>query len=137
MPPAEASAERQLQRPADRAAFNQLVYRIVRVIPAGRVMTYGSIGALIPPPVGTDAMGFERIRARWVGYALSNCPDDVPWHRVVNAAGRISLRHGLGPRLHRQLLLDEGVALDHRQRVQLASLQWRPSDQWLALRGLL
>lgn len=128
---------RRIRRPSDRAEFQQLVYRVVRAIPAGRVMSYGAIGALIPPPVGTSGHGFERIRARWVGYALSSCPDDVPWHRVVNAAGRISPRHGLGPRLQRQLLSDERVELDEAQRVDLKRLQWRPSENWLVRHGLL
>lgn len=128
---------RTVRRPADRAEFQQLVYQVVRAIPMGRVMSYSAIGALIPPPAGTSQYGFARIRARWVGYALSDCPDDVPWHRVVNAAGKISPRHGLGPRLQLQLLSDEQVELDEAQRVDLKLLQWRPSDDWLARHGLL
>lgn len=124
-------------RPADREAFRQLVYQIVRAIPAGRVMTYGSIGALIPPPAGVDPIGYRRIRARWVGYALADCPDELPWHRVVNAAGKISLRHGLGPRVQQELLSQEGIELDHAQRVDLPKLAWEPSPSWLRRRGLL
>lgn len=124
-------------RPKDRTAFHQMVYRIVRAIPPGRVMTYGAIGALIPTPQSVDPMGFERIRARWVGYALADCSDDLPWHRVVNAAGRISQRHGLGPRLQRELLSQEGIELDRLDRVDLASLLWRPSASWLKQHGLL
>ncbi len=127
----------QVKRPSNRAEFNQMVFRVVRAIPPGRLMSYGAIGALIPPPLSTNQQGFERIRARWVGYALSNCPDDVPWHRVVNAAGKISPRHGLGTRLQRQLLSDENVEFDRSQRVDLKRLQWRPSDDWLARNGLL
>lgn len=44
--------------------FSDHVLEIVRAIPAGRVMTYGGIAALIPPPEGTDWTAYKRIRAR-------------------------------------------------------------------------
>lgn len=126
-----------LRRPTDRAAFQQLVYEIVRAIPSGRVMTYGEIGALIPPPAGTDPRGYAQIRARWVGYALADCPEELPWHRVVNAHGGISRRFGIGPALQRELLRQEGIELGAARRVDLGARRWRPSEGWLARRGLL
>ena len=107
--------------------FRARVYEIVRSIPPGRVMTYGSIGALIPPPKTVDGAAYERIRARWVGYALSDAPQGLPWHRVVNAQGRISARHGLGPLAQRALLEGEGVAFDPRGQLELATLRWDPA----------
>jgi alkylated DNA nucleotide flippase Atl1 len=100
-------------------------------------MTYGAIAALIPPPKGTDWAGYRRIRARWVGYAMTDCPSDVPWHRVVNALGRISGRHGLGPDLQRELLMQEGITFDRSDRVQLKPLLWEPEAEWLLQHGLL
>ena len=46
--------------------FRTQVYLVVRAIPAGRVMTYGQIAALIPPPPGVDLRGYEHVKARWV-----------------------------------------------------------------------
>lgn len=123
--------------PGRRKAFATQVYRIVRAIPPGRVMTYGGIGALIPPPAGTSWSGYTRVRARWVGYALADCPEDVPWHRVVNAQGRISPRLGLGPPLQRTLLKQEGTRFDANGRLDLPALEWKPSEKWLRTRGLL
>ncbi|HLE82533.1 MAG TPA: MGMT family protein, partial [Dehalococcoidia bacterium] len=74
---------------------------------------------------------------RWVGYALADCPEDVPWHRVINAQGRISPRHGLGPPLQRTLLKQEGARFDASNRLDLAALEWKPSEKWLRARGLL
>ncbi|MGD2163363.1 MAG: MGMT family protein, partial [Anaerolineales bacterium] len=77
-----------------RQDFDEQVYALCMKIPAGRVMTYGSIGAQIPPPVDMNPVSYDRIKARWVGYALKRCPEEVPWHRVVNARGEISRRPG-------------------------------------------
>ncbi len=89
-------------------------------------MTYGGIAAMIPPPTGVDFSAYSRIRARWVGYALRRCPEHLPWHRVVNAKGNISSRHGVGPALQRTLLEDEGVAFDQNGRLNLEALYWEP-----------
>ncbi len=89
-------------------------------------MTYGGIAALIPPPSGVDYAAYARIRARWVGYALGHCPEQLPWHRVVNAQGRISSRNGIGPDLQRNLLEEENVAFDEGGRLDLETLYWHP-----------
>jgi methylated-DNA-protein-cysteine methyltransferase-like protein len=125
------------QRPADRQAFNQLVYDIVRAIPNGRLMTYGSIAALIPAPASVDPLAYRRVRARWVGYALGACPDDVPWQRVVNAKGRISARPGHGPPVQKVLLEEEGVVFMRGDTIDLTKLAWSPSRTWLRERGLI
>ena len=82
--------------------FYHRIYRIVRHIPRGRVATYGLVARLAGRPGA----------ARTVGWALSALPDDsdVPWWRVINAAGRISLAaHDHSAVLQRALLLREGV----------------------------
>ena len=91
----------------------------MRRIPRGRVATYGQIA------------GLARIgpHPRVVGYALHALPDgsDVPWHRVVNAAGRVSLRSSPGAdSLQRALLEREGVRFDARDRIDLERFRWRP-----------
>jgi methylated-DNA-protein-cysteine methyltransferase-like protein len=94
------------------------IYDIVRRIPRGRVATYGQVAALA---------GIPR-HARQVGYALSSLDDDrVPWHRVVNAKGEISLRSE--PRwdeFQRRRLEREGVVFDARGRLSLKRFRWRP-----------
>lgn len=94
------------------------IYTLVRRIPRGRVATYGQIAHLA---------GFPR-HARQVGYAMAALDaDDVPWHRVVNAQGRISLRRrGEGAQEQRGRLEREGVAFDADGRIDLQRWQWRP-----------
>jgi methylated-DNA-protein-cysteine methyltransferase-like protein len=118
------------------SAFRERVYQIVGAIPLGRVMTYGSIAALIPPPPGIDWLAYRRIRARWVGYALAACPDELPWQRVVNGQGRISRRPGHGPHVQRSLLRREGVVFDRQGKVDLERFAWKPGTAWLRARGL-
>ncbi len=108
--------------------YAQSVYSLVSMIPEGRVMTYGWIASHTKPPEGTDIAAYERIGPRWVGYAMKSCPDDVPWHRVVNANGKISPRPGLGPHLQKSILEDEGVMFDQSGRIDLGSFGWAPGS---------
>ena len=95
------------------------IYQVVRRIPRGRVATYGQIAML----AGLHG------HARQVGYALHALPSGstVPWHRVVNARGTISLRSVPGAELvQQQLLAREGVRLDGKGRVPLSRVRWIP-----------
>lgn len=96
----------------------QRICALVDCIPRGRVATYGQIAA---------EAGLPR-RARLVGRVLLELPprSRLPWHRVVNAAGRISDRPGAGPALQRARLEREGVELDARGRIDLARFGWVP-----------
>lgn len=116
--------------PGPRQHFDEQVYRIVRSIPEGRVMTYGQVAALISTPVGIDPLAYRRIRARWVGYALSNCPEDVPWQRVINQKGEASRRTSGGHRLQDALLEAEGTAMKGPGLVDLAEAQWHPDEEF-------
>jgi methylated-DNA-protein-cysteine methyltransferase-like protein len=96
----------------------QKIYQIVRRIPRGRVATYGQVADLAGLPG----------HARQVGYALHALPQDsaVPWHRVVNAQGRISPRSIPGAELaQEQRLAREGI---HAQggRIKLKQVRWVP-----------
>jgi methylated-DNA-protein-cysteine methyltransferase-like protein len=95
------------------------IYQIVARIPRGRVATYGQIAALAGLPG----------RARLVGHALRAMPDgiDVPWHRVVNAQGKISPRGDLlgHEDLHAELLRREGVRFKG-SAIPLAVYRWQP-----------
>jgi methylated-DNA-protein-cysteine methyltransferase-like protein len=95
------------------------IYAVVRRIPRGRVSTYGQVARVAGLPNG----------ARQVGYALHALPDGtrVPWQRVVNARGEISVRSLPGPdALQRVLLEAEGILFDARGRIDLARFGWRP-----------
>jgi methylated-DNA-protein-cysteine methyltransferase-like protein len=63
-----------------------------------------------------------------VGYAMAALPfgSDVPWHRVINAQGRISIRRDGEPdALQHQLLLDEGITFDKTNRIDLVIFSWK------------
>jgi methylated-DNA-protein-cysteine methyltransferase related protein len=94
------------------------VYAVVRRIPRGRVATYGQVAALA---------GLGR-GARQVGYALhASLGDAIPWHRVVNARGAISLPpHGAAAVTQRLRLLREGVRFEGRGRIDLGRFGWSP-----------
>jgi methylated-DNA-protein-cysteine methyltransferase-like protein len=97
--------------------FEQAVYRLLRRVPPGHVVTYGQLAALV---------GFPR-RARAVGRAMRECPLDVPWHRVVNAQGAISPRRRMSGMLTQRIRLEqEGIRL-RGGRVALRRHQWDPS----------
>ena len=94
------------------------IYAAVRRIPRGRVATYGQIAELAGVPG----------QARLVGYAMFALPRTtaVPWQRVINAQGRISVRgDGGGAALRQRMLLEsEGVTFDARDRVSLSRYGW-------------
>jgi methylated-DNA-protein-cysteine methyltransferase-like protein len=105
--------------PPDRNHFNAQVWEIVRRIPSGKVTTYGKVAAMIPPPAGMEPPDYEAWGARWVGGAMAACPDDVPWQRVVNSQGKISIRKSGGHLRQRELLEAEGVKFDQKDRIDL------------------
>jgi hypothetical protein len=66
---------------------------------------------------------------------MANCPGDVPWQRVINSQGKISLRPGGNQQ--RLLLEGEGVEFDEHDRVDLKRFRWEgPPDDWLKARNL-
>jgi len=93
------------------------IYAVVRTVPPGRVATYGQIARLA-----------GRCGARQVGYALAALPDgsDVPWQRVINSQGKISMRRSGHEDLQRWLLEDEGVEFSLAGVVDLARFGWQP-----------
>ena len=108
----------------DRMAFFELVWEIVRQIPAGRVSTYGRIAAYLPPPKGMSEPAYQVRGPRLVGGAMAACPANVPWQRVINAQGKVSLRQGEGGENQRVLLEGEGVEFDNKDRIDLATYLW-------------
>ena len=107
--------------------FNQKVWEIVRKIPRGKVTSYGRIAAMIATPDVMTLKEYEGVGARWVGSAMAQCPDDVPWQRVINSQGKISIRKNSdGHLLQKKLLEEEGIEFDKKDRVDLARYEWKP-----------
>jgi methylated-DNA-protein-cysteine methyltransferase-like protein len=92
------------------------VYRLVRQIPRGRVLTYGALAKAIRLPGG----------ARSAGRAMAATPagTGIPWHRVVGERGKILIR-GPHAMLQKKLLESEGVAMIE-SRVKLDAHAWKP-----------
>ncbi len=100
------------------------VYRLVKRIPRGRVMTYGQVARALRLPGG----------ARAAGHAMAACPASkgIPWHRVVGAGGRLLIREPYA-QLQRRLLESEGTRVVEA-RVDLRFHAWSPPPERRALR---
>jgi methylated-DNA-protein-cysteine methyltransferase-like protein len=98
------------------------IYTIVRQIPPGRVTTYGTVAELV-----------GGCTARMVGYAMAalkrGTAPDVPWQRVINVKGKISIHgDGIGNAMQRVLLEQEGVVFDKNDRVDFGHFGWIGPD---------
>src|SRR5713226_4240395 len=114
--------------PRNQAVFEK-IYRIVLVIPRGRVMTYGQIARLLG----------GRYSPRLVGWAMHATPKDsrsIPWHRVINSRGGISTGKVLAhnPDLQKWMLEAEGISFDDHDKCDLAAHQWSPPGPKARLR---
>ena len=92
------------------------VYELVRLIPPSRVATYGQIARYI-----------DRCTPRMVGFAMAATPQEsgIPWHRVINSKGMISMRaNGERDILQQVLLETEGVIFNKNGKVDLAEVGW-------------
>ncbi len=92
-------------------AFTMQVIRIIKAIPQGKVMTYGQIAAYAGNPRG----------ARQVSRILHSMSGkhELPWFRVVNSQGKVSLQEGAGGELQTALLISEGVVFDLHNAIDL------------------
>lgn len=129
--------------PPDVPIFNHTVWEIVRQIPSGIVSTYGQIASMMPPPEGVEATDYDRLGAVWVGKAMnavsSNSGTDIPWQRVINAQGGISLPAGSRAAAEqRERLESEGVPFDSKGRIDINTYGWDgPDADWLREHQLL
>jgi len=91
------------------------VYALLAQVPPGKVVTYGQLARALGMPNG----------ARTVGWAMRQCPEGLPWHRVVNSQGYISHRgRGDSEALQRSHLEDDGVVLSVGGRIDLKRYGW-------------
>jgi methylated-DNA-protein-cysteine methyltransferase-like protein len=104
--------------PIDSPNYREAVYKLVRQIPAGRVMTYGQIAYLLG----------EGYTPRTVGFVMHGANEqDTPWHRVINSQGRCSTGRVVIPADKQQRMLEaEGIEFNSRGRCPLERYQWSP-----------
>lgn len=96
------------------------IYTVIQLIPRGKVATYGLIAEVASLPG----------QARLVGYALNSLPEgyQVPWHRVINSQGKISLSTSGGwGEYQRSLLEAEGVIFNDIGKIDLKIYLWQPA----------
>ena len=113
--------------PPNAKSFFEKVWDIVLQIPAGRVSSYGQIASMIPPDESMEPSRMRSLAPRWVGTALRKTPrgKSIPWHRVINARGMVSIRSGNHMAHHDQeaRLEREGIVFVNG-RVDLEIYRW-------------
>lgn len=99
------------------------IYMVVRQVPPGKVTTYGQVSKIV-----------GSCDARTVGYAMGGVKPGmhVPWQRVVNSQGKVSLSGST----QRDLLEAEGIEFDAKERIDLKRFGWAgPEEAWLEANG--
>jgi methylated-DNA-protein-cysteine methyltransferase related protein len=101
-----------------RENFFKNVYDVVKLVPKGRVTTYGAVAAYLG----------AKSSSRMVGWAMHGCPKGVPAHRVVNRTGLLTGKHHFKtPDMMEKLLKKEGVKVAGDQVKDFKNLFWDPS----------
>lgn len=105
----------------DRADFFEQVYQVARLIPHGRVTSYGAIAAYLGAKSSSRMVGYAM-------YAVEGVTLRVPAHRVVNRQGLLSGKHYFGsPTMMQQLLESEGIEIKDDQVQDFKRVFWDPS----------
>ena len=97
--------------------FSGEVVAIIKSIPRGKVATYGQIAGLAG----------NRFASRQVVWVLNSSSknENLPWHRVVNSSGKISLKPGHGYEVQKTLLQEEGIVFDKEDKIDLKIYLWK------------
>jgi methylated-DNA-protein-cysteine methyltransferase-like protein len=98
--------------------FEERAKEVIKAIPPGKVATYAQVAAL----AGNHRAARQVVRV----LHTSSEKDRLPWHRVINSRGGISLGRGRGFEEQRRLLLREGVRISRAGRIALGEFQWDP-----------
>ncbi len=98
-------------------SFSEIVISIIKQIPKGKVATYGLIAKL---------SGNSKA-SRQISFILNSCSEkyNLPWYRVINSKGQISLKKNYGYELQKELLENEGVVFDEKDCVDLNKYLWQ------------
>lgn len=100
--------------------FTSEVIRLIKAIPRGKVATYGQIAHL------TGLYPSVR-RVVWILHSCSE-KEKLPWHRVINSKGTISLKPGKGYEKQKELLLEEGIVFNKKDHIDLDHFLWEPDE---------
>ncbi len=102
----------------DEQTYREKVYKIVREIPSGKVMTYGQIAEILG----------EGYTARTIGYVMHSADsENVPWQRVINSQGKCSTDKLLLPHnIQQKILEDEGIVFSEKGKCDLSVYRWFP-----------
>lgn len=101
-------------------SFFQDVYEVARLIPKGRVTSYGAIAHYL----GT------KMSARMVGWAMNTCPKGIPAHRVVNSQGLLTAKHHFkGTNTMQRLLEKEGHTIVNDKIQRFNDVFWNPTEE--------
>ena len=100
--------------------FTSEVIKLIKCIPRGKVATYGQIACLA---------GFcsSVRRVVWILHSCSK-KEGLPWHRVVNQKGTISLKPGSGYEKQKEMLQKEGIVFNKKDRIDLDRFLWEPDE---------
>jgi methylated-DNA-protein-cysteine methyltransferase-like protein len=99
-------------------SFAQRVVRAIKNVPRGKVATYGLIALCSGNPRGSRQVA-------WILHSITE-KEKLPWHRVINSQGKISLPRGAGYETQKEMLLEEGVTFDRDDRIDLYRFLWNP-----------
>ncbi|MCP5103595.1 MAG: MGMT family protein [bacterium] len=102
-------------------SFTNRVKYVIKQIPVGKVATYGQVAAM----AGSYRAARQVV---WILHS-SSTKDNLPWHRVINKKGEISLEPGSGFEEQKQRLQKEGVRFDRNNRIDLDRCLWKPEEQ--------
>lgn len=106
--------------------FRERVYEIVKLVPRGKVITYGQVALTV---------GLPRA-AREVGWIAHSGPSDLPWQRVVNRFGGLAKGYPDGQLGHKTDLEKDGVVVGDDLTVDLSKYQWLPDRKTIERLGL-
>lgn len=108
--------------------FQDAILQVVRLIPFGHVVSYGQVAAYVGAPRAARQVG-------WAMHSMEGTPD-FPWWRVLNNAGKITIKGGQinSAQLQKELLESEGVLIDNDLELDIARYRFRPDE--VTLRSL-
>lgn len=98
-------------------SLRDTVYRLMSELPSDKITTYGDLAAMASSPRA----------ARIVGSIAHWGPEEFPWHRLVNAKGRLATGYPGGQELQRQLLMQDGIVCTDEYAIKdFSERRWRP-----------
>lgn len=102
------------------STFFKQVYELVKTIPHGCVVSYGQVASALGNPRGARSVG-------WALHLLDGGNNEVPWWRVVNNEGRISIRGNFEAtaELQKQLLINEGIEINQEMKFDIEKYRFR------------